>query len=54
MKFFLAFLVSYGVVSSLDTEPLFGLLYQPRVMMSIKKLMEWLSRESEVLPQNLS
>jgi hypothetical protein len=34
--------------------PLVGLLYQPRVIMMMEKLVEWLARETEVLGDNLS
>jgi hypothetical protein len=33
--------------------PLIGLLCQPRVIMMMEKLVEWLARETEVLGENL-
>jgi hypothetical protein len=33
--------------------PLIGLLYQPRVIMMMDKLVEWLAGETEVLGENL-
>jgi hypothetical protein len=33
--------------------PPIGLLYQPRVIMMMEKLVEWLARETEVLEENL-
>jgi hypothetical protein len=37
----------------LDTAATNGLLCQPRVIMMMKKLVEWLARETEVLGENL-
>jgi hypothetical protein len=50
-------LVWWGMESNCvhsSLRPLIGLLCQPRVIMMMVKLVEWLARETEVLGENLS
>jgi hypothetical protein len=53
-SFFLIGIVGGGVqLVPLDTAATNGLLCQPRVIMMMEKLVEWLAGETEVLGENL-
>jgi hypothetical protein len=45
--------VGGGIQGPLGTAATNGLLYQPRVIMIMEKLVEWLAEETEVLGENL-
>jgi hypothetical protein len=51
--FFLICLVGGGIKVHSTLRPLNGLLYQPRVIMIMEKLVEWLAGETELLGENL-
>jgi hypothetical protein len=46
--------VGSGIQGPFDTAATNGLLCQPRVIMVMEKLVEWLARETEVLGENLT
>jgi hypothetical protein len=54
VPFFFISIVGGGVqLGPLDTAATNGLLCQPRVIMMMEKLVEWLARETKVLGENL-
>jgi hypothetical protein len=52
-SFFLICIVGGGIKVHSTLRPLNGLLCQPRVIMIMGKLVEWLAGETEVLGENL-